>query len=170
MPVVVDWSVGSMRRMFTVEKVVVVMMGCLLVFSHWLRTIYVLAQDGYVASPAPGLWMGGALALGLQDPVKQAGHWPSSLLQVLVELTELSHSAEQVTNTPSLLTCQLHHSVELRNKHTLFSSSCRRLLSHDRSYQRSVQLGAARIERIFAFHCPTSEMFFYVNMLDGVFD
>lgn len=54
-PVVVDWSVGSMRRMFTVEKVVVVMMGCLMVFSHWLQTIYVLAQDGYVASPAPGL-------------------------------------------------------------------------------------------------------------------
>lgn len=120
----------------------------------------VLAQDGYVASPASGLQMGGALALGLQYPVKQAGHWPSSLLQVLVELTELSHSAEQVTNTPSLLTCQLHHSVELRNKHTLFSSSRRRL--------RHLQFGAIHIEHICAFHCTTFPLFFYVNRL--VFD
>lgn len=70
-----------------------------------------------------GLLMGGALAFGLQDPVKQAGQGPSSELQVLVELTELSHSAEQVSNTPSLLTCQLQHSVELRNKHTLVTSA-----------------------------------------------
>lgn len=82
-----------------------------------------LAQDGYVASPAFGPCSGcvGSLALRLQYPVKQAGHSPLSVLLVLVELAELGHCTEQVPYTPSLLIGQLYHSVKLRHKHILFT-------------------------------------------------
>lgn len=140
----------------------------MLVGVFTLAPDYKRVLDGYVASPASGLQMGGALALGLQYPVKQAGHWPSSLLQVLVELTELSHSAEQVANTPSLLTCQLHHSVKLRNKHTLFSSSCRDILSTVGAvwgYSHRAHLCIPLHIAHCTLHIP---LFFHVNRL--VFD
>lgn len=83
--------------------------------------ILVLAQDGYVASPAFGPCSGcvGFLALGFQYPVKQAVHSPLSVL--LVELAELSHGTEQVSYTPSLPIGQLDHSVKLINKYILFT-------------------------------------------------